>query len=141
MREHRHVRGPHFNRVSVRSLRHEPLRRGRYRVIFGRDRVPRWLHAAQGGRAQRWRGFTPQFATAGSVRTAARPGPPPSTTQPDRVQVVLANLVGSLDQLLDVVVLGVEIAASKLVGAPGREDAHEARRKLRWGPGSVISER
>src|SRR5438128_1148278 len=43
-----------------------------------------------------------------------------SALQPDRVQVALLDLVGALDQRIDVIVLGVDVAAGQPVGASAR---------------------
>src|SRR5439155_26926961 len=60
---------------------------------------------------------------------------------PDRVQVALSDLVGAPDQLLDVVVLGVDVAAGEGVGPARGERAHQARRELRRSPGRVVRSR
>ena len=56
----------------------------------------------------------------------------------DRVQILLADLVGAADQILDVVVLGVEVAPGERVRAARREHADEARRELRRRPRRVV---
>ena len=62
-----------------------------------------------------------------------------SAPKPDRVQVVGGDLVALSDEVLDVVVLGVEVATRERVRASRRQDADEPRRELGRRPGSVVS--
>jgi len=75
-----------------------------------------------------------------SRRSGRRWAPSLLPTQADCVQVVLDDLVGPHGQIVPVVVLGVEVAAGKPVEAPGRERAHEPRRKFGGRPGRVVAE-
>src|SRR5512133_2243542 len=71
------------------------------------------------------------------ARPLNRPWLPP---EPDRVQVALAYLVDPREQLVEVVVLGVQVAAGERVVATGCELADELRRQLRRRPGRVLPE-
>ena len=53
----------------------------------------------------------------------------------------LVALVGAADEVVDVVVLGVEVAAGERVGPPRRERPHQARRELGRRPRRVGGER
>ena len=63
-----------------------------------------------------------------------------SAAEADRVQVVRDDLVGAGDEILDVVVLRVEVAAGERVRAAGCEHANEPRRELGRRPGRVVAE-
>ena len=60
--------------------------------------------------------------------------------QSDRVQILLADLWRAADQILDVVVLSMDVAASELIGTARCENARETRRELGRRPGRVIWE-
>jgi len=53
---------------------------------------------------------------------------PPLSPEADGVEVALADIVDSPEQFVDVVVLGVEVAAGERVVAAGRELADKFRR-------------
>ena len=55
--------------------------------------------------------------------------------EPDRVQIALAHLADPLEQLVEVVLLGVQVAAGERVVAAGGELADEFRGELRRNPG------
>src|SRR5215217_9127896 len=61
-----------------------------------------------------------------------------SASKPDRVEVVLAYLVDPAQQLVDVVVLGVQVAAGERVVAAGRELAHERRSEFGGRPRRIV---
>jgi len=63
------------------------------------------------------------------------------SSKPDRVKVALAYLIDPVEQLVDVIVLGVEVASCKRVVAAGRESADEFRSELRRRPWCVVRER
>ena len=56
----------------------------------------------------------------------------------DGVQVLLAHLVDAREQVVEIVVLGMKVAARKRVVSPGRERRDEPRSQLRRRPGRVI---
>ena len=58
---------------------------------------------------------------------------------PDRVQVVRHDLVGADDQVFDVVVLGVDVAAGEGVCAARGEHVDELRGELGRGPREVVA--
>src|SRR5437868_3890690 len=58
--------------------------------------------------------------------------------QANDVQVLLADPVRAADQILDVVVLGVDVPPCEGVGPTRGEDAYEPRRQVRRGPRRVV---
>ena len=54
--------------------------------------------------------------------------------KPDGVQIVRGDLVRAADQILDVVVLGVQVPAGQRIGATRCEHPDEPRRELRGRP-------
>src|SRR6478735_2057336 len=64
-----------------------------------------------------------------------------STTEPDLVEVALADLVDSAQQLVDVVVLGVQVAPGERVVAARREPADELWSEFGRRPWRVVGER
>src|SRR5829696_8115710 len=66
---------------------------------------------------------------AGRVRSASKP---------DRVEVALAYLIDPAQQLVDVVVLSVQVAAGERVIAAGRELADELRSELGRRPRRIV---
>src|SRR5439155_17770947 len=58
--------------------------------------------------------------------------------QPNDVEIIGANLVRPANQILDVVVLGMEVAAGQCVGPPRRKDTDEPRRELRRRPRRIV---
>lgn len=58
--------------------------------------------------------------------------------EPDRVQIALAHLVDPLEQLVEVVLCRVQVAAGERVVAAGGELADELRGELRRHPGRVV---
>src|SRR5829696_2329009 len=66
---------------------------------------------------------------AGRVRSASKP---------DRVEVALAYVIDPAQQLVDVVVLGVQVAAGERVVAAGREFADELRGEFGWRPRRIV---
>ena len=80
--------------------------------------------APRAGTARRpSRGRSPTCSSRRSRRAS-------SSAQADRVQVLLADLVDAREQVVDVVVLGMDVPAGERVVASGRELAHELRREL-----------
>src|SRR5437764_12047487 len=63
------------------------------------------------------------------------------SSEPDRVEVALAYLIDPVEQLVDVVMLGVEVAAGKRVVAARREPPDEFRSELRRRPWRVVRKR
>src|SRR2546423_10464899 len=58
--------------------------------------------------------------------------------QPYGVEISVANLICAPDQLLDVVVLAVDVAAGQRVGPPRGEDTDEPRRELGRRPRRIV---
>src|SRR5215204_2960066 len=61
-----------------------------------------------------------------------------SASKPDRVEVALAYLIDPLQQLIDVVVFGVQVAAGERVIAAGRELADEFRSEFGRRPRRIV---
>src|SRR5918999_2304896 len=61
-----------------------------------------------------------------------------SASKPDRVEVPLAYLIDPLQQLVDIVVLCVQVAAGERVIAAGRKLANELRGELGRRPRRIV---
>src|ERR671915_1735920 len=61
-----------------------------------------------------------------------------SASKPDRVEIALAYLIDPLQQLVDVVVLRVQVAAGERVIAAGRELADQLRSQFGRRPRRIV---